>query len=121
MTLIGFSIARSTGIDEFSTATYSIIICIRTAIEFGYGVFFLGRFGATPGKMALGMKVVRADGTNISYLRAFGRCIAEYFSAIPFCAGYLMVLFDEEHRTLHDRICDTRVIAGGDARFLTSE
>ena len=26
------------------------------------------------------------------------------------CIGYLMLAFDEEKRSLHDRICDTRVV-----------
>lgn len=75
-----------------------------------YTTWFLGRFAATPGKMALGLKVIMADGDKVSYMRAFGRNFAEMLSGILLCVGYIMAAFDDEKRTLHDRICDTRVV-----------
>lgn len=78
----------------------------------GYPVFFLGKFGATLGKMAVKVKVVRSNGEPITYLRALGRVFAEILSSLIFGIGYLMVAWDPEKRSLHDRICDTRVIKG---------
>ena len=75
-----------------------------------YSVSFVGSYGATPGKMAFGIKVVRPDGETIGYWRAFGRFWAECFSLIIFCVGYMMAAPDKEKRALHDRICDTRVV-----------
>jgi uncharacterized RDD family membrane protein YckC len=75
-----------------------------------YSVWFNGRFGATPGKMALKLKIVRPDGEPITYARAFGRYFAEMLSGMILFIGYLMVAWDEQKRALHDRICDTRVI-----------
>lgn len=83
---------------------------VSMAIGLAYPTFFLGKFGATPGKMAMGLKVVRPDGEPITYLRAFGRYFAEILSSIIFAIGYIMAAFDDEKRALHDRICDTRVI-----------
>lgn len=80
------------------------------AIRVGYTTFFLGKYGATPGKMACGLRVVTSDGDPISYARACGRYFAEILSSIILLIGYIMAAFDEEKRTLHDRICDTRVI-----------
>jgi len=74
------------------------------------GTYFIGRFGATPGKMALGLVVVNPEGDRIRSLRAFGRCLAEILSGFFFCIGYLLMLFDAEKRTLHDMFCGTRVI-----------
>lgn len=80
-------------------------------IGIAYTWFFLAKYQATPGKMALGMKVVRADGSKLAAGRIIGRYFAELLSFIPLCIGYFMVAFDEpEHRSLHDRVCDTRVI-----------
>jgi uncharacterized RDD family membrane protein YckC len=76
----------------------------------GYGVYFNGRFGATPGKMALKLKIVRPDGEPITYGRAFGRQFAEMLSGLIFGIGYMMAGWDEQKRALHDRVCDTRVI-----------
>lgn len=83
-------------------------------LQFVFGVSYYtwlhGRFGATLGKMALGLKVVRPDGSAISYRRAFGRYFGEVLSALLLYVGYLMVAFDEEKRGLHDLVCATRVI-----------
>lgn len=79
-------------------------------VGIAYPTFFLGKYGATPGKMAFGLKVVRSDGEQITYLRAFGRYFAEILSSLIFLIGYIMAAFDDEKRALHDRICDTRVI-----------
>ena len=75
-----------------------------------YTIFFLGSYGATPGKMALGLKVVRSDGSKITYGRAFGRYWADILSSLTLSIGYIIAAFDEEKRALHDRICDTRVV-----------
>jgi uncharacterized RDD family membrane protein YckC len=75
-----------------------------------YSVFFLGKFGATPGKMAVKIKVVRSDGMPIGYGRALGRWFANILSGLFCYLGYIMAAFDKEKRALHDRICDTRVI-----------
>jgi uncharacterized RDD family membrane protein YckC len=78
-----------------------------------YYVWFTGARGATPGKIALGLKVVKPDGGEVSYGRAFGRYFGETLSAILLGIGYLMAAFDDQKRTLHDRICETRVIKVG--------
>lgn len=87
-----------------------VMTVLQMAVGLSYTVFFLGRYGATPGKMACRLKVVRSDGSAITYGRAAGRHFAEMLSGIILYIGYLMVAFDDEKRALHDRICDTRVI-----------
>ncbi|MBL6764113.1 MAG: RDD family protein [Verrucomicrobiae bacterium] len=80
-------------------------------LSLGFFTFFVGRYGATPGKMLLGLKIVTPDGGRVSYLRAFGRWWAMQLSRLIIYIGYLMIIFDgDEHRTLHDRICETRVV-----------
>jgi uncharacterized RDD family membrane protein YckC len=75
-----------------------------------FEVYFLSNHGATPGKMALGLRVVRADGGPITPMLALGRHFAMWISAFILMIGYIMAAFDPEKRALHDRICDTRVI-----------
>src|SRR5262245_3932195 len=79
-------------------------------VRIGYETYFVGRFGATPGKMACGLKVVLVDGGPVSYARAVARCFAKILSGLILCIGFLMAAFDEEKRALHDRICETRVV-----------
>lgn len=83
---------------------------IGQGISIGYALYFIRRFDATPGKLALGLRLVRADGSSLTKGRIVGRHFAEIINAFTLCIGYLMAAFDEERRALHDRICDTRVI-----------
>ena len=80
------------------------------AVYGAYSIFFVGKYGATPGKMACKIKVVDGTGAKIGYGRATGRFFAEFLSGLICYIGYIMVAFDEEKRALHDRICNTRVI-----------
>ncbi len=112
-TAVGLVYALSTGgwaASDASTAGQLPLQAIYHAIGMAYTTFFLGRFGATPGKMACGLKVVVAGGRPISYRRALGRQLAEYLSGMLLMLGYLMAAFDSEKRALHDRICKTRVV-----------
>lgn len=79
-------------------------------LTIGYGTWFIGRFGATPGKMACGLKVVMPDGSGVSYPRALGRALGELVSGMVLYIGYIIVAFEEQRRALHDFFCDTRVI-----------
>lgn len=80
-------------------------------ITLAYAIFFIRKYDATPGKLALGMRLVRADGSKLSKGRIVGRYFAEWLSSLTLLIGYLMAAFDkEQRRSLHDRIVDTRVI-----------
>jgi uncharacterized RDD family membrane protein YckC len=84
----------------------------NTLIAIVYTVYFMAKHEATPGKRILGLRVVRADGGRVGPLRVVGRYFAEALSTIVFFAGYVMAAFDDEKRTLHDYLCDTRVVKG---------
>jgi uncharacterized RDD family membrane protein YckC len=74
-------------------------------------VFFIGYCGQTPGKMALRIKVVCTDGSQLTYGRAAKReVLGKFVSSILLGIGYLMVAFDHRKQGLHDKIADTYVI-----------
>ena len=75
-----------------------------------YESFFVGRFGGTPGKLICGLRVVRSDGSRVTYGRAIGRFFAKLLRYFTLYLGYLIAAFDTEKRALHDHICDTRVV-----------
>lgn len=110
--LIGFAVADTIGRQSMSTviATFVSLMALQMALSIVYTIWFVGKYGATPGKMALGLTVVTGDGGKVTYGLATKRFFAEILSAFTMYIGYLLALFDEEKRTLHDRICDTRVI-----------
>lgn len=83
---------------------------IQIGIPLAYVTYFIGKFQATPGKMACGIKVIRPDGESLSFMRAFGRYFSELLSSMTFTIGYIMAAFDSEKRALHDRVSDTRVV-----------
>jgi len=115
--VIGFPIGLLIGVGTRPASTSEALTIqamgtgVGVLVALAYSVFFLGKYGATPGKMACRIKVVMADGTPISYGRAFGRFFAELLSGCPtLFIGYIIVGFDEQKRALHDRICNTRVV-----------
>lgn len=87
-----------------------LIQVISMAVALTYEIGFIRKFDATPGKMALGLKLLRTDGSKLSVGRIIGRYFAKVLSGIILLIGYIMAAFDDERRALHDRICDTRVV-----------
>jgi uncharacterized RDD family membrane protein YckC len=81
-----------------------------TLVPLLYSVGFVGWRGQTPGKMLLGLKIIRTDGEEVGYLRAFIRWIGTLISSFTLCIGYLMAAFTTHKRALHDYIAGTRVI-----------
>jgi len=91
-------------------AIQGLLMLLQFFIPVAYATWFLGRYSATIGKMACGLKVVTAEGGRVTYAKALGRSLAEILSQIILYIGYIMAAFDDEKRTLHDRICNTRVV-----------
>jgi uncharacterized RDD family membrane protein YckC len=83
---------------------------VYLAFQVAFNTFFIGKFGATPGKMACSLRVVMSDGRTLSFGRAFGRACADILSNIICSIGYIIAAFDDQKRALHDHICDTRVV-----------
>ncbi len=76
-----------------------------------YFTLMNGAFGATLGKMALGMKVVRADGSPIGYGLALGRIVLMNIMSSCTCGLFFVsVATNQEYRGWHDQIVGTRVI-----------
>lgn len=65
---------------------------------------------ATIGKKVLGMRVMRSNGDRISYLRALARTFGYIPSTLILLIGYIMAAFTDQKKSLHDIICDTRVV-----------
>jgi uncharacterized RDD family membrane protein YckC len=114
MGMLFYTTARGNPQREAVAAGAFLLIGLQQLITIGipavYNTYFIGRFGATPGKMACRLKVVTPEGGKVSYMRALGRNFAEWLSAIVLAIGYIMAGFDSEKRALHDRVCSTRVV-----------
>jgi len=91
----------------FQSALYAFIII----------VFWL-RSGQTPGKRALGLRVVSVKGLRLvtpfqAVLRYLG-----YFLSLVSIVGFFLPLFREDKRALHDLIAGTLVISDPEGRAL---
>ena len=82
------------------------------AINTAYFTYFHGTTGRTPGKMLLGLQVLSADGTPISFgiafLRAVGYLVSSLLGTIPI--GFIWAAFDQRKQAWHDKIAGTVVL-----------
>jgi uncharacterized RDD family membrane protein YckC len=146
MVLAGWLYVRALGplFDEFSRAleagssmpTLSLadvdwaalvgFVVVAAAIQFGYQVFFLSRFGATPGKLAVGISVRLRDRpgrlSTGEALRRVALPAALFVAQILPVLGVLALLarvldllwpsWDPQKQALHDKVGRTNVVVG---------
>lgn len=112
MLMLGIGMGRgyTFGMSHAVGAVTGVSLLVNLALGMAYEVYFVSMRGATPGKMALGLKIIRADGSPVPPGLALGRYFAHWISGITLFIGYIMAGFDSQKRALHDRICETRVI-----------
>lgn len=92
---------------------FSWLNILSTVIYLAYFTVFLGMRGQTPGKMICGLRVVRLDGTPVSYGQAALRTLGYYLNLLTLCIGFLWVAFDPRKQGLHDKIAGTYEIRVG--------
>ncbi|WP_411833851.1 RDD family protein [Pseudoxanthomonas mexicana] len=114
MAVLGIGMAVSFSDIAMGTAPVMLqvvnwVVSIGIAAAY-YGGFHASRAQATLGKMAIGIKVVRSDGEQISLARGIGRYFATWISYLVLCIGFLMAAFTERKQGLHDFVCDTLVV-----------
>lgn len=93
-------------------ATNSLIGALLAMIGVGL-ICFAGFWiadGATPGKMLFNLKVRMTDGSSLEPVSAVLRYAGYWVSGAMLGIGFLVMLFDEEKRCLHDRIANTIVV-----------
>lgn len=77
-----------------------------------YFIFLHYFAGRTIGKMALGIKLISTDGTEIGIWESFMRWVGYYISAVFLFAGFVWSIFDPDSQTWHDKIAGTYVVIG---------
>jgi uncharacterized RDD family membrane protein YckC len=81
-------------------------VYLLVTIVYNIGFWLLS--GQTPGKLVLGVRVMRADGTRLKLGNALRRQVGYWISAI-FYLGFLWILFDNKRQGFHDKIAGTIV------------
>ncbi|WP_045737578.1 RDD family protein [Xanthomonas sp. MUS 060] len=92
------------------TMLLAIYLLQLTILALYYGLCHSSTKQATLGKMVIGIKVVRGDGSRISFARAIGRYFGFMLSGMTIGLGFLMAAFTERKQALHDMLCDTLVV-----------
>lgn len=109
--------------DVRSLGFYSVIALLVSLV---YQLFFLTRWSATPGKMALGISVRRSQHPGVLDFSAASRRVAftvllSALANLPLLgllalgatvADLLWPLSDQRRQTLHDKVADTVVVVG---------
>ena len=91
-------------------ALVGLVLLWGIALHAAYVIVFVGGCGQTPGKMLLGIAVIRQDGAAAGYGRALLRWIGSWLAALPLGLGFVPALFTAARRGLHDWISGTRVV-----------
>jgi len=75
-----------------------------------FALFEASGWQATPGKRAMGLKVVGETGHRIGFGQATGRYFGKILSGVIFNIGYLMAGLTERKQALHDFMAGTFVV-----------
>ena len=106
LTILGVTVI---GIGKSGSA--SIINVLPFLVYLPADIFFITKFGATPGKMVFHLKIIRGDGSNPQLKTAILReTVGRILSGIVFNLGYLWIAFDKQKQGWHDKIAGTHVI-----------
>ncbi len=79
-------------------------------VGIAYFVGFWVWRGQTPGKIALGMKVMHTDGSKLTIGDALLRYLGYFVSAATLFIGFIWIAFDSRKQGLHDKMADTCVV-----------
>ncbi len=90
---------------------HQLLQFVMLAIPVAYHWYFwTRRDGQTPGKFALGIRVIKTDGGAISDVDAVIRAIGYNVSAMLFGLGFIWALFNAKNQAWHDIMARTYVV-----------
>jgi uncharacterized RDD family membrane protein YckC len=95
----------------FLEGVMGLVFVLIVVLIIAYEGLMLSARGSTLGKMAVGIKVVTAEGGDISAGQAWGRAVLRqvFFSYLAI-VNYLPAIFTKQKTAIHDLACKTRVV-----------
>ncbi|WP_419904141.1 RDD family protein [Kiloniella sp.] len=105
---IGFAVSVLTLI---SIGLLSPLFVLLSLLPLAYHSYFLSQHGATPGMNAMGIRMVTMDGENPTLVHA-GIATIIFYLSVPATSFLILIvmLFNNERRTLHDLLTNTIVV-----------
>jgi uncharacterized RDD family membrane protein YckC len=91
----------------------AVVRGIGFIVAAAYWIGLTLKFGATPGKKAIGIRIVNHDNpqrpltSNQLFMREI---VGKILSALILMFGFMMILINKDRRALHDKISGTRVV-----------
>jgi len=119
LSVVGTVVMISTGWASPGLAS-GLLLIVAFALEWGYHTVLEWLWnGYTPGKRALRIRVVRADGVRVDFVRSAMRNLLRAADIFPFfyAAGLLTMFFTGSQRRLGDLAADTMVVREAPARL----
>jgi uncharacterized RDD family membrane protein YckC len=98
------------GRQDAGTSVTLLAQCLGVLIGAAYFVVFWATTGQTPGKMALGIKVISTDGSPVSWGKALLRYLGYIISGLVLSIGFIWAAFDAKRQGWHDKIAGTYVV-----------
>jgi uncharacterized RDD family membrane protein YckC len=111
--VVGLILSLFTAVEVTSPGAVLGVAGGWTIVVVTYFILFWTLVGATPGMRLMRMRVVDGRGEPPGPARAALRLVGAVLAALPFFAGYLLVLVDDRRRGLHDMLARTIVVYEG--------
>ena len=86
----------------------SELLPLLTGIAY-FIIFWIWR-GQTPGKIVLGIKIIRCNGMEITWWQAPLRFLGYIVSLVLAGLGFIWIVFDSRKQGFHDKFADTCVV-----------
>ena len=94
-----------------------LLLILLFLVEWFYPVIFEVRYqGMTPGKRAMGIRVVHDDGTPVGWHASLVRNLLRFVDSLPlfYVVGFVTMLLNREFRRLGDIVAGTVVVYPGE-------
>jgi uncharacterized RDD family membrane protein YckC len=111
--LLGLGMSGIVSEKDVTEAAFGVMLVILFALEWGYFVLFETMWdGRTPGKQALGLRVVKDGGYPIRFVDSVLRNLLRAADFLPkgYPVGFVVMAGDRRFRRLGDRVAGTMVI-----------
>jgi len=108
----GFMASMTQGTEALLASLFGAGLWAWLAVAAYFVGFEASPWAATPGKRALGLRVVANDGSAAGFSRVARRFLAAGPSWLLLHLGHAMVMFRDDHRAGHDLAAGTRVEGG---------
>jgi uncharacterized RDD family membrane protein YckC len=107
--VLGFEIVGFSYVGSLKSLCW--FLGVLAGVEVLYFTVATAASGRTIGKILLGLRVVREDGSRVSLLRSLARCLAYIIQlGLIFGLTFFVIAFNPEKRAIHDMISGTKVV-----------